>query len=398
MTAPTRRTGEPRKTGHQVKFHDDTPRQGRREWADDTVRPVLLTDFDVTDYSLEVEGLIDVDADALTADLRDAPAGTVDVHALRRDLSYLRRIESATLTEVRTMYSSWTANEARITSFLVSYLWDRFWWARALRDVCEALPATEAGTTTGAGGTARAGRATEADAAEETRRPTLRARLRHTYVERLLPIVGPGWNAAVGEAVTAGHMARMAIQDASMLAALRAMLPRVPAGGELRRILSTIIGRRERTVDFFRTEAIARITRSAAEARTARAVLTVGGDPLRPAGDWVPGETEARASIFRTATSRAALRRAHEEITRLLPGPTITAFSGPRLPKVSRVAAIEAEEAERARAAEVVERAHARQAAAQAPDGEPSDGPPARQPEPALIPDDHDGGDHGVRH
>jgi hypothetical protein len=392
VTAPTRRTGEPRKTGHQVKFHDDTPRQGRREWADDTVRPVLLTDFDVTDYSLEVEGLIDVDADALTADLRDAPAGTVDIPALRRDLGYLRRIESATLTEVRTMYSSWTANEARITSFLVSYLWDRFWWARALRDVCEALPASGAGTTT------EAGRATEAGDAEKTRRPTLRARLRHTYVERLLPIVGPGWNAAVGEAVTAGHMARMAIQDASMLAALRAMLPRVPAGGELRRILSTIIGRRERTVDFFRTEATARITRSVAEARTARAVLTVGGDPLRPAGDWVPGETEARASIFRTATSRAALRRAHEEITRLLPGPTITTLSGPRLPKASRVAAIEAEEAERARAAEAMERAHARQAAGRAHAGETSDGPPARQREPALIPDDHDGGDHGVRH
>lgn len=300
MTVATRTPSMAVQDAGPVAFHDDIPRRGRREYADGTIAPVLLTDFDVTAYTVSVEGRIAVDTAAIGRDTADVDASWLA--DLRRDLTFLLHVESTALTETRTMYSSWTANEARITAFLGSWLWERFWWARALREVRDALPES---------------------AADRASRVPLLSRLRHQYIERALPIVGPGWTFVAGENVTAGHMARMAIQEGSLQAAHEALRRRLPMSSftELRRVLTEIIGRRELSLDFFRQEAIARITRSRAEARTARAVLAVGGDPLRPAGGWVPHEDHARASIFRTATDRGALRMAREEITRLLPLP-----------------------------------------------------------------------------
>lgn len=240
-----------------------------------------------------------MDARAIDQEARCDFSGLV---SLRRDLSYLHRVESAALTETRTMYSSWTANEARITAFAATWLWERFWWARALREVRAALPGPQESRT------------------RDDACPTLLFRARRLYVERVLPLAGPGWAALAGEQVTAGHMARMAIQEGSLLAALRALSSRLDAIPAARAVLEEICRRREQSVDFFRQEAIARITRSSGEALTARLVLTTGGDPLRPAGQWVRDEGVSRPSIFRTAEDRAALHAARFEITRLLPG------------------------------------------------------------------------------
>lgn len=292
---PPRATERPRPVG----FHDDGPRQGRHDNFDGSVPPVVRTAFDVSAYTLDVGGRIPVDAAAIN---RDARGDWAPLVTLRRDLDYLHRLESAALTETRTMYSSWTANEARITAFAASWMWERFWWARALRDVRAAIPGPR-----------------------ELRRqdpppPGLVHRARRLYVERALPLVGPAWTALAGEQVTAGHMARMSVQEGSLLAALHALSARLDTIPEAQRVIEEICRRREGSVDFFRQEAIARITRSRGEARTARLVLTVGGDPLRPAGQWIPHEHDARRSIFRTPEARAALHAARFEITRLLPG------------------------------------------------------------------------------
>lgn len=338
---PPRDSARPR----PVAFHDDAPRPGRHDAFDGTVPPVLRTAFDVTAYTLEVGGRIPVDATAIgraaermtgntpvddgapTASTGDAapavPADVLDLASLRRDLAYLHRIESAALTETRTMYSSWTANEARITAFAASWLWERFWWARSLREVRDALPATPE-------------RPREDRPQHEHPRPTPLHRARHLYVERALPMVGPVWAAVTGERVTAGHMARMAIQEGSLLVALRALSARLDHIPEAQRVIDEICRRRERAAEFFRLEAIARITRSRGEALTARLVLATGGDPLRPAGQWVPGELEARRSLFAAPESRAALDAVRAEITRLLPGRGLPSPRRPSAPGGSR--------------------------------------------------------------
>lgn len=284
-----------------VAFHDDAPRPGRRMFADGSVPPVLRTAFDVSAYTREVGGRLELDASVLAHEVHALGAdGAAALAEIRRDLAYLHRVESAALTEARTMLSSWTAHEARITAFLASWLWEGFWEARALREVAGALPSGPAAPP---------------------ERPRPGSRVRRRYVEHLLPLAGPAWSLVAAERVTAGHMARMAIREASLLAALRALAPRLDLVPTARHTLGEIAARRERSVDFFRREAIARITRSRGEAVVARIVLAVGGDPLRPAGQAVAHERDARSSIFRTPEDRRTLQAASFEITRLLPGP-----------------------------------------------------------------------------
>lgn len=322
---PARRASARRRRARPVAFHTDAPRRGKREHADGTVASVLLTEFDVSAYTLEAAGPIEVDAQALRESLGRLPAAALT--ALREDLNYLWRVESAALDEVRTMYSSWTANEARITAFLATWLWERFWWARALAELRDALPSPTHHTSPGEPAdtpfTDAAPRLRSLGARLGARLGDLAAGVRRRYVQHLLPMTGPAWTALAGEQVTAGHMARMAIQEGSLLAALRALRPRTADLAELPATLEEIITRRTRTLAFFRDEAIARITRSPGEARTARLVLAVTGSPLRPAGVQVPGEHPSLQRIFARAEDRAALRSARHEITRLLPGPDL---------------------------------------------------------------------------
>jgi hypothetical protein len=344
VSAPARRGSRtrsrtPRPTPRPVAYHDDAPREGTRIFSDGTVAPVLRTSFDVSAYTIDAPGKIEVDAEEITRAARDLTEDSRGLEArdladLRRDLAFLHSLESTALTETRTMYSSWTANEARITAFLGSWLWERHWWAHALQEIVDALP----------GGAHAAGADGNGDGehAENAGRlhlphprlphphvPHPAAALRHAYVERALPIVGPGWTWLAGEKVTAGHMARMAIQEGGLRAAVDALLPRAAQVPEAGRVLGELLARRTRTMEFFRLEAIARITRSRGEAIAARAVLAVGGDPMRPAGQHLPGEETALPSIFRRASDRAALRSARFEITRLLPGPDLHGLLGP---------------------------------------------------------------------
>lgn len=284
-----------------VAFHGDERRAGRRLHDEGATGPVVRTGFDVSAYTIAVGGRIPVDGEAVAAEAERLAPGPVA--ALRRDLEYLARVESAALSEVRTLYSSWTVNEARITAFLATWLWDRLWWARALDDLAAALPAPMADGAAGAPRGERAQRLTGA--------------LRRTYVERAMPLMGFAWSRVLGEAVTAGHMARLLLQEEFLGVGIRAVASRLEPG-ETTRVLRAVAERRETALPFFRLETHARATRSAREARTARAVLAVGGDPLRPAGQRVEHERAARASIFRGPEDRATLQAVRADLTALL--------------------------------------------------------------------------------
>lgn len=260
---------------------------------DETIVPVLHTDFDVAAYVRRGTARLEVDT-ALQA--TEEPLG----EDLRLALGVLQRLESSALGESRAMLATTTGNEARITAFLATWLVDRFWQSRALRDLLTGDHAT--------------------DRPRARHHPHPLAALRRLHVDRVQPLLTPVWNVTAGEALPAGHMTRMAIQEASLQAALVAVSRRT--SGEARRVLDMVAERHQAAVDFFVAEAIARLTRSRGEAITARALLSFGS-PLDGGGLIDPDLRPALAVLGADPRDRAALRRARFEITRLLPGPDL---------------------------------------------------------------------------
>ncbi|MCM1013339.1 MULTISPECIES: hypothetical protein [unclassified Brevibacterium] len=256
-----------------------------RLFSDAAHPTVLVTDFDVPGYLAAARGRITVDAEHL-----DLPAEAA------RDLGFLWRLENSALAETRAMLASWTANEARITAFVTAWGYERYWLARALREILDA-----------------------GDAHRSPRAPrSLSSTLRGAWVERALPIVAPVLGGAVKEPITAGHMARLALQEGALQTAERALLPRLT--GEAARVLAEVVDRRDEIVRFFRTEAIARITRSRSEALTARLHVAKPWAPLRIVGVPDPDEAVALSSLFTGSVARQELGDSDTVIGRLLPG------------------------------------------------------------------------------
>ena len=255
---------------------------------------VLTTDCDVEAYTKEARGRIAVDADAVELD-----------GEARADLHFLWRMEAAALGDMRAMLASWTGNEARITAFLATWAYERYWNARAARDLLEAVgePTPELPPLEG-----------------------LRPKLRHAYVENLLPIVAPVIGLVVREPATAGHMARMAVHEGALQVGYQALLPRLD--GAARDVVAEIIDRRRTFIDFFRQEAVARIGRSSAERWSARVSLAWPWSSLRPDAVFHPDEGPRLRSLLREQRSRSALATSDAEIGHLLPGrpmPTMAA-------------------------------------------------------------------------
>lgn len=260
---------------------------------DASIAPVLRTDVDVAAYVRRGTSRLPVDT-ALLASEEPLEA------ELRLALGVLQRLEASALAESRAMLATSTGNEARITAFLATWLVDRFWQSRALRDLLTGVHPTERPL--------------------HRHRPGLAHILRRFHVDRVQPLLSPVWTGLAGEAVAAGHMARMAVQEASLQAALAAVSRRLT--GEAHRVTEVVIDRHQAAVDFFTAEAIGRLTRSRREALTARVLLSLGS-PLDGGGLPDPDLPSALAVLGRTSADRAALHRARYEITRLLPGPDL---------------------------------------------------------------------------
>lgn len=266
---------------------------------DETISPVVRTDFDVAAYAKRGTDRIVVDSSQRAAD-GPLPA------EVRTTLGVLHRLEASALAESRAMLATSTGVEARITAFLATWLVERFWQSRALRDVLAGdRPADVADTS---------------DTSEHRSALHPLHALRRVHVDRVQPLLSPLWGIVTGEGVTAGHMARMAIQEASLQAALVAVSRQLD--GEAKRVVDLVAGRHDAAVGFFTAEAITRITRSGGEAASARAVLALSS-PLHGGGLADAQLLTALRVIGADTRDRAALRRARFEITRLLPGPDL---------------------------------------------------------------------------
>lgn len=262
----------------------------------DAQRPtVLCTSFDVKAYTQRARGHIEVPTEGVAVDTVAA-----------RDLAFLWRLESAAISETRAVLASWTANEARITAFIATWAVERHWMARALRDLLEA---------SGTGLRPRGPR-------------TLVSTARGLWVERALPIVAPLVGGVVKETVTAGHMARLAVQEGALQTAARALLPRL--SGPAAEVVAEVARRRDDILAFYRAEALARATRSRAEAVSARIQLGGVWAPLRVVGVPDPDERAALSSIFARTDARRELAASDAAVTH--------ALSGRPLPSVTQVA------------------------------------------------------------
>lgn len=247
---------------------------------------VLRTDFDVAAYTARARGQITIDNSLIQL-----------TPELRRDLEFLWRLEAGALGEMRTMLSSWTVNEARITAFLATWAYERYWHTHVLRDILEA------------GGHPRL---------RVSRPAGVRARVRAAYVEYALPGVASILGIVVREPVTAGHMARMAVHEGAIQVAYGQLLPRLE--GEPRAVAEEIMRRRDDFLSFFRQEATARVRRSRLEAISARLHLAETWSPLRPEGVRDPDEPRAIRRFFGGEQARHRLAAADAVIGNLLPG------------------------------------------------------------------------------
>lgn len=245
---------------------------------------VLVTDFDVADYTRRARPRIVVDPTPIHLD-----------PVTHQDLEYLWRVEASALGEMRSMLASWTGRESRITAFLATWAYERYRIAKALADVLRA----------------------DGCPGPTIPRRQLVGAAHALYVEHLLPTVASLATIVVREPVTAGHMARMAVHEGAMDVAHRALRPRLPE--HLRPVIDQILERRADFLAFFRAEAAARIRRSTAERLIARARL-VGWVPLRPDGVPDPDERRAIRSILGTEATVEAARASDTHVGELLPG------------------------------------------------------------------------------
>lgn len=243
---------------------------------------VLTTSFDVAAYTRDAWGRFDIDLDDVLLD----PETLADLH-------YLWRIEAAALGDMRSMLASWTSREARVTAFLGTWAYERYWNSFGLRQLLRAAGADPR----------RSG----------PRGP--RARIRHFYVQYLLPGVAPVAGIVVGEPVTAGHMARMAVHEGALQVAYHALLPRLESAA--REVVEQIVQRRQRFLEFFRLEASARIRRSPVERRSALLSLRWPWSPMRPDSIAEPDEGVRLTSIFRDPATKAELAASDAEVAGL---------------------------------------------------------------------------------
>lgn len=262
--------------------HPPGYRDGRLFFTDQD-SAVLTTDFDVAAYTRNARGRFDV--------AQDHPVPEAEMLA---DLDYLWRIEAAALGDMRSMLASWTSREARVTAFLATWAYERYWNSFALRQYLR-----------GAGGDPR-----------RFGLRSLRGRIRHAYVQYVLPGVAPVAGIVVGEPVTAGHMARMAVHEGALQVAYRAVLPRLEGGA--RALVEEIIDRRETFLEFFRLEAAARIRRTRVERRSALLSLGWPWSPMRPDSIAEPDEGERLSSIFRDPATKAELAASDAQVAGLV--------------------------------------------------------------------------------
>lgn len=188
-------------------------------------------DFDVREYARTVVGnhraTLDLDA-YQTAPLSDATL---------RSLSFLQVAERATMTQLRSVLVTATHKDARITAFLTSWAFEKYWIADALEQILAAHPSFDAG-----------------------------APLRHPHEATIRESMVANW---IGVPMIAVHMTLGTVDEWLAQAAYSRIMALEPHL-QLDRLLSTFVDIKERQLTFFEPQARYRLTDSARARRITR--------------------------------------------------------------------------------------------------------------------------------
>ena len=264
-----------------------------------------------------VEGPASFDVREFARTAQGSLRGAVDVGAfaaepLPRDvvgtLRALAALEGATMAHLRNVLVTSTHKDARVTAFLVTWAYEKFWIADALQAVVDASTGT--GGTSGADAATPVSRAAADTPASAGRR--LAASAGRGPVRRALAGFTQGW-AAVG-----AHMA-LGFVDDRMLRAAYARVVGVAASGALDRVVAEILHVKQRHAEFFDEEARRRLAASPRAARLARRELRRTSWPLGSAA-LEPGERRAFARFAFGGEAGDALAEALARDIRALPG------------------------------------------------------------------------------
>ncbi|PRY67117.1 hypothetical protein B0I08_10710 [Glaciihabitans tibetensis] len=200
--------------------------------------------FDVREYARTARG--NHRDELQLADYATAPLDPESLHAIR----YYARLESATMEHLRNLLVTATHKDARVTAFLVTWAFEKFWIADALDAVLEAN-----------------GRPRAQDEDEgETRHSRSEASERRGPIRRALAAI------AQGVPIIALHMAMGLVDEWVMRAAYERLAARSESAA-LSSTVALILDVKKRHAAFFEDEAVRRLTDSARAVRQTRRTL-----------------------------------------------------------------------------------------------------------------------------
>jgi len=221
--------------------------------VDDVNRPA--PDFDVREYARTAVGNL---REGLTlAAYENAPLSTDSL----RTIALLQAVERSTMQHLRTVLVTPTHKDARITAFLTTWAFEKYWIADALSGILaahEPLPLSP-------------------------KRPAI-VRFGREVAERFAPIRESLVANQIGVPVLAVHMATGAI-DGWVTQAAYARIAELEQNAELSTTMETVLGIKARHLTFFEPQSEYRLGASAkaqslARKRLARSAWPIGADEL----------------------------------------------------------------------------------------------------------------------
>lgn len=244
-------------------------------------------DFDVRAYARTAVGNLREGLDLAAYETAPLSAETL------RTLAALQAVERSTLQHLRVVLVTPTHKDARITAFLTTWNFEKFWVADALSAILSAHNAVP------------------------TARPrNVLSRFVREVADRIAPIRESLVANQIGVDVIATHMATGAIDGWLTQAAYR-RIAEVEANDELAKTMDTILGIKARHLTFFEPQAEYRLGASPRAQRIARRRLRATTWPIG-AGELAPADT--RFFYERLFTSSPGLARGIDDAIDGLPG------------------------------------------------------------------------------
>jgi len=222
--------------------------------VDDVNRPA--PDFDVRDYARTAVGSL-----REGMDVSEYETSPLSIDTLRT-ISLLQVVERSTMQHLRNVLVTPTHKDARITAFLTTWAFEKYWVADALSGILAAhtaLPASK-------------------------KRPAI-VRFGREVAERFAPIRESLVANQIGVPMLAVHMATGAIDGWLTQAAYSRIAELEPTSTELRRTMDTILGIKARHLTFFEPQSEYRLGASArakslTRSRLKKSAWPIGADEL----------------------------------------------------------------------------------------------------------------------